>query len=104
MGEAAKVVKEAAVGGKEKGRLTGQMWERVGWQVSWKRLWRSWARGNGGGVGTGSGICQGLGWAIDWNLFNVLQEMCLNIGIPLYLMLVPGQYVSMQRIGHVGLY
>lgn len=28
MGEVAKVVKEAGVGGKEKGRLRGQVWER----------------------------------------------------------------------------
>lgn len=30
MGEAAKVVEEARAGGKGKGRLTGQMWERFG--------------------------------------------------------------------------
>ena len=58
MGEAAKVVKEAAVGGKEKGRLTGQIWERVGWQVSWKRLWRSWATGNSGGGGQEVGFAK----------------------------------------------
>lgn len=55
MGEAAKVVKEAAVGGKEKGRLTGQMWEGVG---------------GGGSLGRGSGEAEVEEMEEDrkWNL------------------------------------